>query len=118
MSGKVYIGVRLDRRVEVTVIEDSGQRAHALCPRLDLVNHSSRGFEYGYGGSGPSQLALALCADALGDDVRAKKIHQAYKWAHVVHFEGERWRLTADEVRQACERLEREQNMPGVGAPC
>ena len=35
-----------------------------LDPRLDLANHSPTGFEWGYGGSGPAQLALALLADA------------------------------------------------------
>ena len=30
-----------------------------LNPRLDLFNHSPTGFEWGYGGSGPAQTALA-----------------------------------------------------------
>ena len=34
--------------------------------RLDLFNHSPTGFEWGYAGSGPAQLALALLADMLG----------------------------------------------------
>lgn len=33
-----------------------------LHPRNDLVNHSPDGFEWGYAGSGPSQLALAILA--------------------------------------------------------
>jgi len=41
-----------------------------LNPRLDLWNHSPTGFEWGYGGSGPAQLALALLADHFGDDQR------------------------------------------------
>jgi hypothetical protein len=32
-----------------------------LDPRHDLYNHSPDGFEWGYHGSGPAQLALALC---------------------------------------------------------
>src|SRR5262245_1194599 len=35
-----------------------------LPARLDLRSHSPTGFEWGYGGSGPAQLALALLADA------------------------------------------------------
>lgn len=42
-----------------------------LEPRHDLRNHSPDGFEWGYSGSGPAQLALALAADVLGDDDRA-----------------------------------------------
>ncbi len=34
-----------------------------LGPRLDLANHSPDGFSWGYGGSGPAQLALAILAD-------------------------------------------------------
>jgi hypothetical protein len=34
-----------------------------LDPRCDLRNHSPTGFAWGYNGSGPSQLALALLCD-------------------------------------------------------
>src|SRR2546426_5830744 len=40
-------------------------------PRLDLWNHSPTGFECGYGGSGPAQLALALLAEHLRNDEQA-----------------------------------------------
>ena len=32
----------------------------ALDPRLDLAEHSPTGLEWGYGGSGPAQLCVAL----------------------------------------------------------
>ena len=38
-----------------------------LDSRRDLWNHSPTGFEWGYCGSGPAQLALALLADHLGE---------------------------------------------------
>lgn len=47
--------------------------------RLDLVNHSPTGFEFGYGGSGPAQSALAILADFLEDDDRALRWYQAFK---------------------------------------
>jgi Family of unknown function (DUF6166) len=50
---KTYAGKRQGYSVSVTV---DGRR---LNPRLDLWNHSPTGFEWGYGGSGPAQLALA-----------------------------------------------------------
>ena len=40
-----------------------------LDPRLDLWEISSAGFNWGYRGSGPGQLALAILADAAGDQV-------------------------------------------------
>ena len=43
-----------------------------LDPRFDLCNHSPDGFECGYEGSGPAQLAVAILAHYLGDDFEAK----------------------------------------------
>ena len=53
-------------------------RGWPLDPRHDLYNHSPDGFEWGYGGSGPSQLALAILADAT-DDETALKHYQTFK---------------------------------------
>ena len=62
---KRYEGRREGYAAIVTV---DGRR---LNPRLDLWNHSPTGFEWGYGGSGPAQLALAILADHLGNDEQA-----------------------------------------------
>lgn len=43
--------------------------------RLDLYNHSPTGLEWGYGGSGPHQLALAILAHATGDEAYSKAQH-------------------------------------------
>ena len=50
-----------------------------LNPRYDLVNHSPDGFQWGYGGSGPAQLAIALVADTIGHDYVAKLCYQQFK---------------------------------------
>lgn len=49
-----------------------------LNPRLDLQNHSPDGFEWGYSGSGPAQLALAILAVEF-DDEFAVAHHQKFK---------------------------------------
>jgi len=49
-----------------------------LDPRLDLMNHSPDGFEWGYSGSGPAQLSLAILAACMSD-VEAVKYHQDFK---------------------------------------
>jgi hypothetical protein len=67
--------------------------------RLDLANHSPTGFEWGYGGSGPAQLALALIADATGNDEEAITWHQDLKWA-VVQSLPDRWTLTRSQIRE------------------
>ena len=55
---KVYHGTRTENGVAIVVEEANGE-CHGLDPRYDLRAHSD-GFEWGYGGSGPAQLALAL----------------------------------------------------------
>ena len=51
----------------------------------ELFNHSPDGFNWGYGGSGPAQLALAVLLE-FTDDVTAVKLHQQFKFAHVAHW--------------------------------
>lgn len=48
----------------VVVVDDNGNERD-LPPRLDLFNHSPSGFSWGYSGSGPAQLALAILAHHL-----------------------------------------------------
>jgi len=47
--------------------------------RLDLGNHSPTGFAWGYGGSGPHQLALAILSDFFGD-IAAKEYYNMFTW--------------------------------------
>jgi hypothetical protein len=44
-----------------------------------IVNHSPDGFSWGYGGSGPAQLALALLLE-FADDQFARRYYQDFKW--------------------------------------
>jgi hypothetical protein len=82
MNCKTYIGIPHRETVAgqpvVTVCD--GQKSEPLPLRLDLFNHSPTGFSWGYTGSGPAQLALALLADALGDDDLAVRLHQDFKF--------------------------------------
>lgn len=82
----------------VTVVDEAGV-AHALDPRLDLRNHSSTGFAWGYGGSGPAQLALAILSHALNCDERAEDLYQLFKDDVVSQLDqNEPWRLTIGDV--------------------
>ena len=53
---KTYPGCRTESGCTVIVSDANG--SCELRPRFDLRNHSPAGFEWGYGGSGPAQLAL------------------------------------------------------------
>ncbi|MEI8292019.1 MAG: DUF6166 domain-containing protein [Verrucomicrobiota bacterium] len=89
---KHYSGRREGYAVIVTV------DGRPLNPRLDLWNHSPTGFEWGYGGSGPAQLALAILADHLGDDEQAFNFHHRYKWAVIAELPKRSWTLTSQEI--------------------
>ena len=90
---KTYEGRRENHTALVTV------NGSPLNPRFDLRNHSLTGFEWGYGGSGPAQLALAIISDHLGDDRRAMELYQQFKWAVVANLPVMRWRLDTQEIQ-------------------
>jgi len=89
----------------VTVHPDTGH-AYPLPWRLDLCNHSPTGLNWGYGGSGPAQCALAILADHLGDDQAAGRLYQGFKWAVVAGLPiDEPWELTSEDIDRALARL-------------
>ena len=93
---KTYAGSRSNGCCAVLVHEGGGSRP--LAPRHDLRNHSPDGFEWGYSGSGPAQLALALAADVLGDDEAASAVYQRLKRRVVAALPNDAWVLTEDEL--------------------
>ena len=94
----------------VNVVDGARGRAYALPPRLDLRDHLPTGFAWGYGGSGPAQLALAVLADAL-DDQRALKLYQDFKWAVIAPLTGgAAWELTFEQVCELAAAVEQETN--------
>jgi Family of unknown function (DUF6166) len=86
-----------------------------LNPRLDLYNHSPTGFEWGYCGSGPAQLALAILADHLADDQEALNLYQRFKWAVVVGLPRRRFMLNSHVIEQVLQNI-RNQEAEGVAA--
>lgn len=102
---KVYYGRRTEYGCAVDVDED-GERT-LLDLRKDLPLHSSEA-NWGYGGSGPAQLALALAADVLGDDEKALDVYQRLKFKLVGRLPHEEWVLTEGQIRTAIDTIERE----------
>jgi hypothetical protein len=99
---KTYAGYRIDGKCHVYVVEaGKGARRRPLRLRLDLNNHSPTGFEWGYAGSGPAQLALAILADALNDDERALRLHQKFKFKVITMLDRNApWAITDHAVLQ------------------
>ncbi len=96
---KCYQGIRQGYAAIVTV---DGRR---LNPRRDIWNHSPSGFEWGYVGSGPAQLALAILADHCRDDRKAFDFHHRFKWAVIADLSYRGWALTSDRIDAALQKL-------------
>lgn len=95
-----YVGYR--QSGQAIVEKRPGQERLTPERSLELVNHSPSGFEWGYGGSGPAQLALALLLDYTGDEAFALDHYQAFKTEVVSQLgcaeSDECWRLTSSEI--------------------
>src|SRR5689334_18850661 len=96
---KIYEGIRTYEGCRVTVREDDGT-PRPVPLRLDARCHSPTGFEWGYAGSGPAQLALAILADALGDIEQAQDWYQDFKFKVVGRMPHDQWILTEGDIRQ------------------
>jgi hypothetical protein len=90
----VYRGHRFGGRCVVT------RDGRKIDPRLDLLNHSPTGFEWGYGGSGPAQTALAILADYLvNNEQLAIGLHQKFKWDFIANAAHKGFTITEREIR-------------------
>ena len=68
-------------------------------------NHSPSGFEWGYGGSGPAQLALAILLEEV-DEESALNLYQDFKWVVIARLDGE-WMMDSNSIQSALESLPR-----------
>jgi hypothetical protein len=95
----VYCGSRLpDGGARVVWLSNSARGELPL--RLDLRNHSPTGHEWGYGGSGPAQLALDLLSHASGDDEGSQRAYQKFKAQVIARLPREMgWVLTEEAIR-------------------
>jgi len=75
-----------------------------LDPRFDLRRLSPTGFEWTYEGAGPAQLALALLADHLSDDVRALALYEPFMRRVVAELDNS-WELSSADIETALAQL-------------
>jgi hypothetical protein len=92
ISVKIYRGRREGRAVYVTVSDA------LLNPRFDLWDYRWKRFDWGYDGGGPAQLALALLADCLGDDMEALRLHHNFKRAVLVNLWHDHWMFSENKI--------------------
>lgn len=68
-------------------------------PSQRIWNHSPTGFSWGYRGSGPAQLALALLYDVTGDEELSGRLHQQFKEEFVAGW-GDIWGMTDIDIQR------------------
>ena len=71
-----FEGIRSPQGLKVRVVTDGKKRSLPL--RLKWRDHSPTGFECGYGGSGPAQLALAMLGEIV-PQAEALEWYQRFK---------------------------------------
>lgn len=91
----IYRGYRYQEAGPLVVTKDGVVLSPV--PSQKVWNHSPDGFQWGYGGSGPAQLALALLLDVTGDSELSVRLHQAFKREFVASW-GEKWEITNEEI--------------------
>lgn len=125
-----------DGQSVVRVVGDDGREA-PLNPRFDIRRHSPDGFAWGYGGSGPAQLALAILCDHVGRasperltslkekagwdgsfeataDWVAGRFYQSFKAAVVARIpQDDGFTLTSEQVDQALDALAAREKVSG-----
>ena len=104
----MYIGriIHKDGIRDYDRIVTRGGEQKPIDPRFDLANHSPTGFCWGYAGSGPAQLALAILSDYLKDDAKALSLYQDFKSRVVVRLPMDAdFTLIDGEIERALERI-------------
>ncbi len=97
---KIYKGVRTPDGCTVTV------DGAPLDLRLDLKTQASARVEWGYDGTGPRQLAIAILADHSHDDMAAFNLHQAFTESVIAELDGDQWIITSDDVQATLDQIE------------
>lgn len=113
---KLYFGCRDLKKKEVNVLvreltpeEEDAQdvnfdnEKHKLFHR---VYHSPDGFEWGYGGSGPADLALSILYDHFDQDwEKAWSYHQIFKQVFVARIKEDAWVISTYQIQCILEKL-------------
>ena len=102
LLNRTYYGFRdYDKVGWVTYrIEGGADTAFRLFPEpsQEVYNHSPDGFEWGYNGSGPSQLALGLLLEHC-DEKTSLRLYQDFREDVVSKLEYDLWEMHEDRIK-------------------
>lgn len=92
---KSYVGFRFTQGTTVLVCEDTTCEA---MPLQHHVKHSPTGFEWGYNGSGPADLARCILIDYLDTDHITNGLYQEFKARVIAGLKNEYWTITGNDI--------------------
>jgi hypothetical protein len=89
----------------VTVVDELGEEKVLLPTRISPrheVRHSPDGFQWGYAGSGPAELARAILVRAIEGDDRARhpRCYQKYKAEVIQRIKRDEFELSFKSVQE------------------
>lgn len=98
MANRHYFGDRTIDGARVTVDQQS------LEPALDVKTFTDRGFEWGFDGDGPRQLALAILVEHFGKGEQALTCCESFMTRVVANF-GNEWEMTSQDIDTALHNI-------------
>lgn len=81
------------------IVRREGNLKYMNVPQT-IVNHSPTGLEWGYGGSGPADMALNILFMFTGDRAFADRWHQDFKFAFVAGLNREGGTIPGETIQQ------------------
>ena len=104
-----YFGHRKSGRAQVFRRTKAGlESGPMLDPQLGVRPHSPSGLEWGYLGSGPAQLSLAILVDYLGHVAQSKDLYQDFRNVIVANLPEGEWTLSNGEIADVLEVIRAE----------
>ena len=99
---KTYKGKRLENgnyaSDNIITVDGVAFEPLMLEKSLKVQFHSPTGFSWGYGGSGPHQLALAILMHSNNNEI-AKKCHHQFVIDYVCKWKDE-WQITDEDIQK------------------
>lgn len=103
MKSTVYEGFRFEHPVVIKI--DASKRKSLLPTYQHIKNHSTNGFEWGYNGSGPSQLAFAIVYDITKDEELSLQLYKEFKRRVIAPLPSDYWRLSTDVIKAHLQKI-------------
>jgi hypothetical protein len=99
-----YRGKRMpDGDAKVIILHEDSLDGYGTEPLKHHVRHSPTGFSWGYGGSGPAELARCILldyAERIGDDDKSfyEDNYQRFKWLKIATAKGTTFVISSQEI--------------------